>query len=379
MTQDTAIAVRQEQSGQLMEYSPQDVMNQVALIQKIMAACMKKDEHYGVIPGCGDKPTLLKPGAEKLLFTFRIAPDYEIETVEHNNGHREYRVKCRLTHIVSGAFLGSGLGCATTLETKWRYRNENTGKPVPKEYWDSGRNPALLGGEGFTPRKITAEGKSQWVIYHQVEHPNPADYYNTCLKMSKKRALVDAVLTCTAASDIFTQDLEEMKENGLISDPPAEPKSTKPPVNAATASAPTKAPEKKPEEPKPPAQQRQPRPPAREEKPKTINTEALNKKALNEDEVRVKLGKVYTKNGTTKKGKTWIRHFSKAADGIWYSTFDIPIGEAMKELAECDVVVKYKEGNTADSRDVLDIWVESNDTDANAGDENREAADNLPF
>jgi hypothetical protein len=30
--------------------------------------------------------------------------------------------------------------------------------------------------------------------------------------MAKKRALVDAVLTCTAASDIFTQDLEDWDE-----------------------------------------------------------------------------------------------------------------------------------------------------------------------
>jgi hypothetical protein len=43
----------------------------------------------------------------------------------------------------------------------------------------------------------------------KVEYDNPADYFNTCLKMAKKRALVDAVLTSTAASDIFTQDIEE--------------------------------------------------------------------------------------------------------------------------------------------------------------------------
>jgi hypothetical protein len=46
----------------------------------------------------------------------------------------------------------------------------------------------------------------------KVEHDNPADYYNTVLKMAKKRAHVDAVLTATAASDIFTQDVEDMPE-----------------------------------------------------------------------------------------------------------------------------------------------------------------------
>ena len=43
-----------------------------------------------------------------------------------------------------------------------------------------------------------------------METDNPADHYNTVFKMAKKRALVDAVLTTTAASDIFTQDLEDI-------------------------------------------------------------------------------------------------------------------------------------------------------------------------
>ncbi|HIJ50738.1 MAG TPA: hypothetical protein HPP54_06770, partial [Nitrospinae bacterium] len=48
----------------------------------------------------------------------------------------------------------------------------------------------------------------------RTDHDNPADYYNTVLKMAKKRALVDAVLTATAASDIFSQDIEETRSNG---------------------------------------------------------------------------------------------------------------------------------------------------------------------
>src|SRR5690606_29527760 len=35
---------------------------------------------------------------------------------------------------------------------------------------------------------------------------------NTCLKMAKKRAQVDAALTVGSLSDIFTQDLEDMAE-----------------------------------------------------------------------------------------------------------------------------------------------------------------------
>ena len=51
-----------------------DVVRQVQLIQEIMANVMKVDEHYGTIPGC-KKPSLYKPGAEKLSVTFRLSPE----------------------------------------------------------------------------------------------------------------------------------------------------------------------------------------------------------------------------------------------------------------------------------------------------------------
>jgi len=40
----------------------------------------------------------------------------------------------------------------------------------------------------------------------------PADLANTILKMANKRSLVAAVLNTTAASDIFTQDIEDIPE-----------------------------------------------------------------------------------------------------------------------------------------------------------------------
>lgn len=205
-------------------WTAKDMKAQVDLIQDVMKQVMHDKEHYGVIPGCGDKPALLKPGAEKLNLTFRMAPDPETETVDLGNGHREYRVKCILRAIESGRILGAGVGSASTMETKWRFRNaepEATDKPVPKEYWDLRKKDQtkaqeLIGGKGF----VTVKVDNNWMIGKltgaKVEYDNPADYYNTCWKMAKKRALVDAVLTVTAASDIFTQDVDEMVENGTI-------------------------------------------------------------------------------------------------------------------------------------------------------------------
>ncbi|MCK5580885.1 MAG: hypothetical protein KAJ18_06390, partial [Candidatus Omnitrophica bacterium] len=106
----------------------------------------------------------------------------------------------------------------STMEGKYRFRTGDvsfTGKPVPKEYWND-RDVKLIGGKGHSVKK-NEDGKWEIVTAgEKVEHDNPADYYNTVLKMGKKRAMVDAVLTVTAASDIFTQDIEEMEKDGLI-------------------------------------------------------------------------------------------------------------------------------------------------------------------
>lgn len=220
----------------------QQVLGQVALIQQIMATAMKDGEHFGRIPGCGDKPTLLKPGAEKLCLTFRLAPTYDVDEHNLDRDHREYRVKCTLSSILTGAFLGQGVGTCSTMENKYRFRTgaaEVTDKPVPRAYWDMrAEDPAkaqeLIGGKGFTVKKV--DGRS-WMIAkggEKVEHDNPADHFNTVLKMAKKRALVDAVLTATAASDIFTQDLEDISANIVATTPPAPVKPVAPvPVPAA--------------------------------------------------------------------------------------------------------------------------------------------------
>ncbi|MBE7156901.1 MAG: hypothetical protein INR62_00440 [Rhodospirillales bacterium] len=240
-------AVSTAESGSPAPLTVQQVLTHVALIQQIMSAAMKEGEHFGRIPGCGDKPTLLKPGAEKLCLLFRLAPAYDVEERQHERGHREYRVTTTLTSIVSGVLIGQGVGSCTTLENKYRFRAgaaEVTDRPVPRVYWETRQDdPAkaqeLLGGKGFTVKKVDGQG---WMVAkggEKVETDNPADHYNTVLKMAKKRALVDAVLTTTAASDIFTQDLDELNASLATLTPP--PPAQIGPVKSAAAPVPTPA------------------------------------------------------------------------------------------------------------------------------------------
>ena len=218
------------------------IQRQVNLIQEVMQKVMKEKEHYGTIPGCGPKPTLLKPGAEKLSSTFRLAPFYDIRKTDLANGHREYEITCTLKLISTDYAAGQGVGSCSTIEGKFRFRN--TEKKCPecdKEAIIKGK--AEYGGGWLCFKKKGGCG-TKWqdgepVIEDQadgkVEHDNPADYYNTVLKMAKKRAHVDAVLTATAASDIFTQDIEDMPEVIDVTPKEEKPEPKKKPKKKAAA------------------------------------------------------------------------------------------------------------------------------------------------
>ena len=217
--------------------TPKEVKAQVVLIQEVMKEVMQEGQHYGKIPGCGDKPALLKPGAEKLNLTFRFDPEVSKEVVkDFPGGHREYELTITLYAISSRKRLADGVGTATTMESKWRYRNaepEITDKFVPKAYWDLRKKDAnkaqeMIGGKGFVTKKVNGSWMIAKLTGEKVEHDNPADYYNTCRKMAKKRALVDAVLTATGASDIFTQDIDELLDESVIDITPPEKPEEKP-------------------------------------------------------------------------------------------------------------------------------------------------------
>jgi hypothetical protein len=172
-----------------------DIIQHVAVVQEVMRAVMKPDVHYGTIPGT-PKPTLYKAGAEVLCMVFRVADTYEVTDLSTADTVR-YRVNCIGTHQVSGVVLGSGLGEASSGEEKYKWR-----KAICKEEFDE--TPANM-------RRVKhARGKGGTTYKQDQIRTEPADLANTILKMANKRAKMAMVLNVTAASDCFSQDLEDM-------------------------------------------------------------------------------------------------------------------------------------------------------------------------
>lgn len=211
-----------------------EIRAQVNLIQEVMKAVMRENTHYGVIPGC-KKPSLWKPGAEVLFTTFHIFVDPAIEDLSTSDEAR-FRVTAH-AKSASGS-LGSAVGEASSDEEKYKWR-----EMVCEEEWDA------------TPEN---QRRTKWKNGRNGAYPvyqvraSIADCRNTVLKMAAKRASVALALQVTAASDIFTQDIEdlpaEMQDAAINGDAhpaetplPAEIK-RKEPAPAPVASAPAPRP-----------------------------------------------------------------------------------------------------------------------------------------
>lgn len=182
---------------------------------------LRKDVDFGVIPGTG-KPTLLKPGAEKLSTFFGLSTQFEIiEKIEDWTGENHggepffnYWYKCTMTR--NGKIVAEGEGSCNSFEKKYRYRSANIKCPacgnetVIKGKAEYGGGWLCFTKKGGCGAKFKdGDPKIEDQPRGQIKNPDIADIVNTLQKMAQKRAYVAAVLLATNASEYFTQDVED--------------------------------------------------------------------------------------------------------------------------------------------------------------------------
>jgi hypothetical protein len=182
---------------------------------------MDRDVHYGVIPGTGTKPTLLKSGAEMLLAnmglqaTFLDAqpPIVDITGELHGEPYISFRRVCKIYRQLGmreddRMIVAQAEGSCSNWEVKYRYRTAGAACPAcGKPLRMSKEND-----EWYCWKKKDGCGKTYpkaMFTFERIVNPDPADVQNTVLKMADKRALVAATLIATGCSDIFTQDVED--------------------------------------------------------------------------------------------------------------------------------------------------------------------------
>ena len=179
------------------QLTPEEVLENRNLVARVMKEVMRDGTDYGVIPFT-DKPSLYKAGAEKLMALFKLSAQPMVTDLSLEGEYVRYRITVTLVNAPTGIIVGYGLGECSSQEEKYAWK-----KAVCDEEWQQAYEHKRRVKFG---KKKKQNGKDMGHYEVKQVATNPADIANTVLKMAKKRALLDAVLTATAASDIFTQD-----------------------------------------------------------------------------------------------------------------------------------------------------------------------------
>lgn len=178
-------------------------------LQKQMFEVLKDFVRNQLVPGVdyysvkkGAKPSLGQPGAEKINYLFHLIPKPIMEEKVFTSQEVRYEYIVELYNKNTQKFAGSGVGCCSSMEDKYRY------------YWDKNS------------------------IRHEID--NHINVANTIKKMAYKRAYVDACVKNTMASFLFTQDLEDLPDYyiGKDSDNFGKKKITNTPHNGPTTTTP---------------------------------------------------------------------------------------------------------------------------------------------
>ncbi len=163
----------------VMQERVEQAVQRAAMLKQMVGRVLEEGTDYGKVPG-NPKPTLLQPGAQQLAFVFGLTQKFSVETERIDYGQDppfiSYTVKCQMISRETGEVMAEGLAACNSLEVRYRYRNE----------WQNGTKVRVVNQE-------------------------VADLQNTILKMASKRANVAATLNATAASRLFTQDLEDLR------------------------------------------------------------------------------------------------------------------------------------------------------------------------
>ena len=196
----------------------------LAEFQEFVAGYLKEGEDFGTIPGT-PKPTLYKPGADKLCELYGLADTYRfaippIEDFKAEPSLFDYTIECSLWR--GDRLVATGMGSCNSYESKYKLRDQQRVCPICHK-------AAIIKGKNFETGDMIGGG---WVCWKKrdgcgakfqdgakeienqpagkIINDDIATLKNTVLKMAKKRAKIDATLSATRSSGVFTQDMEDI-------------------------------------------------------------------------------------------------------------------------------------------------------------------------
>jgi len=229
--------------------SPKELVEAHKEAVGIIKDVLEDGRDYGTIPGTGDKATLLKPGAERLLTAFGAYADPMVveQECDHDRVNsfelKKWEMAARPSDDVMEKMKAQGIG-------RWRkgQKSQWIWQEAVVEQGESIGLYRFVVKCNIVLRQtgtVIASGVGACSSLESKYIRSPRDYENTVLKMAKKRAMVDAVLNAFGLSDRFTQDIEDIgqtepaeKPNNEQQNGAAKPKQNTAPIGTPDPMAP---------------------------------------------------------------------------------------------------------------------------------------------
>ena len=183
--------------------SPADMLIFHDHMTQLIRDVLKKDTDYGIIPGTS-KPTLFKPGAERINMAFGTRPEYILmeKEVDHykevtfskgaSYGVYRYVYKCLIVKQgESHHVIGEGIGSASSFESKYISRPRDLENTILKMAMKRAYLSATLSTFGLSERfaqMLSAPAKPQ--LFNSND-PHDADEFLTWLDKSKIKLTVE--------------------------------------------------------------------------------------------------------------------------------------------------------------------------------------------
>jgi hypothetical protein len=182
-------------SPQVSPATIQETVQSIKLLQGMVKEILVRGVDYGRIPGT-PQDSLWDPGASLIISSFNCySGQRRILRLEDNEEKIVAVVEVPIMSRHTGQEVGTGIGAASTMETKYKYR------------WVA--NPQEWGYTEDTIKTFkTKSGKDDegnQTMTYRIPNPEHSELLNTIIKIASKRAEVDAAESLPGVASVLRQ------------------------------------------------------------------------------------------------------------------------------------------------------------------------------
>lgn len=219
----TGREIANKETGEIIEVEPealsvslayvQETTKSIALLHDMTRNLLKRGRDFGRTPGTASDG-LWDPGASLIIAGFNcyVGQRRVLRLVDEED-KISVIVEVPITSRQTGKEVGTGVGAASTLETKYKYR------------W---LYPSELKETGYTEEQITSlktDKKHQG--RYRIDNPEHGELLNTLVKQASKRAEVDAAEALPGVASVLREMFDPRKQEGSGEQPNQAEKGTK--------------------------------------------------------------------------------------------------------------------------------------------------------